>query len=69
MPLNMFHYVSIFHVFDNVMYLFGYQINVHVQLCIVCIFCIYHSFCCNMNLYFGPAALYYRINRIYEPYL
>ena len=28
------------------------------------ILCFYHSFCCNMNLYFGPAALYYRINFI-----
>ena len=52
-----------FHVFDNVMYVFDCQ-----NLCITmwCMFFyIFHSFCCyNMNLYFGPAALHYIINNI-----
>jgi len=52
-----------FHVFDNVLYLFDCQ---HLCITMCCMFFyIFHSFCCyNMKLYFGPAALHYIINNI-----
>ena len=60
---NMFRYVKMFHVFDNVMYLFDCQ-NLCITMCCM-FFYIFHSFWCyNMNLYFGPAALHYIINNI-----
>ena len=53
---------SIGKTFDNVICLFVVKVN--VLLCIVCNFCVYHYLCCNMNLHFWPAVLYYRINHI-----
>ena len=41
------------------------MVKINAVLCIVFHFCIYQGFCCKMNLYVGPAPLYYRINNIY----
>jgi len=40
----MFHYVLMFHVFDNVMYLFDCRNLCITKVCIVCHFYIFHTY-------------------------
>jgi len=57
----MFRYVNMFHVFDNVMYLFDCQHFMYYNVLYVFL----HSFFCyNINLYFVPASLHYIISTL-----